>query len=288
MNTTIVCTNCKAVNPATNLYCQSCGAQLATATVPSTPVPPPFAQPSQPGAVPPPAYPPQQAPYAQPPAMGYQPPMPMFIPPAIEKLGVKVDEFSDLIPDLGEEAAKVEEVFIKAIGEKNLPGVNIAKSVYSAGGRQRDYVGITHPAGATMLVGIKALGKDLATNWYLYTKRTINWLTVGIVGGAAFFLALLTFIFGLVTIWGFSTAWSQFFNTLALLLIAGIFVTGLLGKILKDDISALFVKEMDDIAWEDVGVMQSVVHDALIDTIDEALYEPVTEPEPVKKTKKSK
>lgn len=220
--------------------------------------------------------------------MGYQTPAPVFVPPAIEKLGVKVDEFSDIIPDLGEEAVKVEEAFIKAVGEKNLPGANITKSVYTAGGKQRAYVGISHPAGATMLVDFVAVGKDLAINWYLYARRVINWLTVGIVGGAAFFFALLTFIIGLATIWGFSMAWAEFFNTLSLLLVAGIFVVGLLGKILKDDIGALFVKEIDDIAWEDIGVMQSVVHDALIDTIDESLYELEPVEEPVKKTKKNK
>jgi hypothetical protein len=278
------------VNPATNLFCQACGSRLATATVAAAPVPPPAAPypPQQGGYPPPPAYPPQQALYGQPPALGYQAPAPVFVAPAIDKLGVKVDEFSDIVPDLGERAAKVEETFVNALKEKGLPGVNVFKSIYTAGGKQRAYVGVTNPAGATILVDFVPVGKDLASNWSLYTKRAINWLTVGIVGGAAIFFALLTFVFGLIGLWGFSSAWSQFFNTLSLLLIAGILVAGLLGKILKDDVSAFFVKDMDDIAWEDTNVLQSVVHDTMIDAIETVQAEPASAPAEEKKEKKGK
>lgn len=287
MASTIVCPNCKTVNPVTNLFCQACGTSLAAATIASAPATPPA-----PPAAPYPPMPPKQASYAPPPPMppqqaAYgQPPAPVYVAPAISKLGPKVDEFSDMVPELGDKAVNVEEAFVNALKEKGLPGVNITKSNFTAGAKQRAYVSITNPAGATMLADFVPVGKDLATNWSLYTKRAINWLVVGIVGGAAIFFALLTFIFGLISLWGFGSAWAQFFTVLSLLLIAGILVVGLLGKIMKDDPIALFVKDMDDISWEDTNILQSVVHDTMIDAIEKVQAEP--EPEPVVETKVKK
>lgn len=292
MDTTIVCPNCKTVNPATNLFCQSCGTKLVAATVVSTPAPvpppPPFAAqiPPPPGAYPPPPTLPQQQPaYGQPPVMTYQPPAPVYVAPTIGKLGVKTDEFSDIVPELADKAAKVEETFIGMLKEKGLPGVNIAKSTYTSGTSQRAYVGITNPAGATILADFLPVGKDLASNWSLYTKRSINWFVVGIAGGAAVFFALLTFIFGLVSLWGFGSAWSQFFSVLALLVIAAIVVVGLLGKATKDDFMGLFVKDMDEIAWEDTNILQSIVHDTMIEAIEKVQNEPEPKPEPAPELK---
>lgn len=294
MESTIICPNCKTVNPATNLFCQSCGTKLAAATVVSAtaaqaavpPPPPPYtAQPIQtppPAAYPPPpTLPPQQPAYGQPPAMPYQAPAPMFIAPAIKSLGAKVDEFGDIVPELGEKAAKVEETFISMLKEKDLAGVNVAKSTYTAGSHQRAYVGITSPAGATILADFLPVGKDLAANWSLYTKRSINWLTVGIAGGAAFLFAFIAFITGLFSYSGFTYGWTQFFTVFSTLIIAAAIVLAVLGKVMKDDYFGLIVNDLDEIAWEDTNVLQSIVHDTMIEAIEKVQAEPEPEPEPM-------
>jgi len=165
--------------------------------------------------------------------------------------------------------------------------VNLFKSTFSAGSKQRPYVAVTNPAGASMLVDFLPVGKDLSTNWSLYIKRPINWLTVGIVGGVAVLFSLVTLVFGLFAAF-FGTALFYFFTVLSLLLMAGGFTLGLLGKILKDDPSALFIKDMDDIAWEDTNNLQAIVHDAMIDAVEQVRSEtkPVAAEE--KKTKKPK
>ena len=127
---TIICPNCQTVNPAKNMFCQTCGKPLSPAAPRPTPPPPPIAMPAQP--VPPQGYAPQgngapmgyapqgmpqQQPGQMPPPAYYaqqpMPPQPVMSMPKPEARGVQLDQWDDLLEGAGAKAADVEKLLHK-------------------------------------------------------------------------------------------------------------------------------------------------------------------------------
>jgi hypothetical protein len=276
MDSSIVCPNCKSPNPASNLFCQFCGARLGEATqqapkavstpsaaAPKTPQQPTQQPPAYQAAAPV-AYPPPS--YAQ-----YQP-QPAYVPPSLKRLGVKVDEFTEVFASLGGRAEEVTDEFSKSMSEKGLPGVTMSQSSFTSGRTQRTYQVASHSCGSTMVAGINPAGKDLEVSWMLYTHKVPNWITLGIIAGVSLVVTLATAFTGGygITIFSFGT----WYMNIVLTLIASILVTGVLGKILADDVLHFFVHDLDDMAWEDTTVMQTVIHDALMKAVEKVQATP--------------
>ena len=259
MANTIICTNCKTVNPGENAFCQTCGTKLVAAAptfVASAPPPPPPMQAV--GAVPPTT--PAPAAFAPPP-----PPPQAYIPTAtpISKLGIKIDEFNDIVPECAEDTAFVKETFVDLLAEISLPGVTISEGLYKADGRQRPYTTIKHPS-ATILADISPVGKDLQGSWMLYIKRILNWLPLAILGGLALLLPLA---WSFIPLFGFSFA--IYFGSLIGIFILGVLGFMLVGKVIKDNPWWLFVKDVNDIDWQDINTFQTEVHEAMIYALEE-------------------
>ncbi len=277
MDSTVVCSNCKTVNPISNLFCQTCGARLdgpkASAVTPPPPIPTAVVPPPMktvPAAVPP-------VPAAAPTVVPLPPSPPGPLAQSFGKLGFKVDEYSDIVIDSANKSDKVNSEFVKSMQAKQIPQVNIGKSVFTAGGKKRTFHTITSPSGVTLLANILPFGKDLLLGWEMYVKRTIRWLTLAIIGGAALILPIFSALqgglgYGIVFV--FASYWTMLFT---ILLIASLGVL-LFGKLLKDEWLYLFVEDLDPIAWEDAIALQLAVHDALLDAMDSASMEPEIKP----------
>ena len=276
MDQMIICTNCKTENPAGNLFCQSCGTRLASSNVP--PVagytqPPQYTQPAQYGQ----PYPPQGA---YPPPAGYPPqygtPQPnYFAPPAITRLGVRVDGYTDVAGGAAEKAIDVEEVFINNLKEHAIPGVAIHKAEFSVGGmtgKRRIFQLVQHANGSTVAVNFNILGKDLVVSWDLFVKRTPNWLFLGIMAAIILLLPIPMAIFripGLSTILPSSSffLFGLYMLGLILLLMVVPFVFQLIGKLLHGSSWHFFVHQPDAFAVDDTLALSAIVHTTLLKSL---------------------
>jgi hypothetical protein len=224
-----------------------------------------------------PVYPPTQQPAAYPqaapaayPQQGYQQyqPQPVFVPPTLKSLGVKVDEFTEVFAGMGERAAEVGEEYNRSMTEKGLPGVTLSQYIFVSGRMQRTYKVANHASGATMVASINPAGKDLEVSWMLYVRRILNWIPLAILGGVALLLPLA---------WSFIGRFIFAFYIIGVILLLVLITLGamLVGKVLKDNTWWAFVIEMDDMAWEDTVVMQTAIHDELMKAVEKVQSTPV-------------
>jgi hypothetical protein len=181
--------------------------------------------------------------------------------PSIGVLGIKVDEFSDIMCADASRSGELTDVFVKALTARNIPNVKISEGDFTTEGKRRHYHIITGPAKTTILASIFAYGKDLVLGWEMYLKRTLKWVPMAILGGSAFILALISF---LTSGFFFTTFWTFLFIFLFFAGLAGL----LIGKVLKDDWMYLFVEDIDEISWAEASALQLVVHEALLETME--------------------
>jgi hypothetical protein len=286
-----ICPNCKTENDPKNVFCQSCGTSLVAAPVTpppapvSTPPPAPVVPPpARAAAVPPPpvqAVPPPPA-YGQPPAYGY-PPAPMYyMGTPIKQLGTHTDGWSDVIEDGAPLADKVKAAFIEKMNVEKIPGLRITEANISNGQMEnRPYQLVSGPLGMTVAVRIAPYGKNLAISWDLFTKREANWLTIGLLGGIVFVLAVLdTVSYSLSFYYDIFYAIFSFLGTFIGWLLVPSLVLVLLGKIIKDDWIGLFVKDPNPFAVDDAISLTTVVDNALADAVETAATAPEPKPTP--------
>lgn len=279
MDQTIVCSNCKTENPAGNLFCQSCGTRLAGAdAAPAMGYTQPPAYPTQPYPQQPPAYPGTYppapagyAPYAAAPQPGY------FAPPAISRLGVRVDGYTEVASGAAEKASNIEEAFVAALQERSLPGVTVNKAEFSVGGftaKRRSFQMVQHPSGSTVAVSFNPFGKDLLVSWDLFVHRPFKWMFIGIMAAIILLVPILfalTFIPGALAYVTSSTYFSssQYLLGVAILLVAVPYIFQLLGKLLYNSSWYFFVTEPDAFTVDDTLGLSAAVHATLLKVLKE-------------------
>jgi hypothetical protein len=288
----IICPNCGTENPGENQFCQSCGKALS-APKPAAADKTVIADRSKKAAVPPPpsvgaatsAPKPVRETQTPPP-----PPMPVgaAVPPppplaprsgpqgdyqatSINKLGICTDGWSDVIEEAAPLAEKIKQEFLKEMNAAVIPGLHMAESNLVSGESEvRSYQLIYNGKGSSIAVRVAPFGKDLAISWNLFSQRSINWLTVGILGGSVF---LITFLFHLVN-GAFNTYFFVgFFNFittfLSWLLVPGLGLL-LFGKIMRDKWLAFYAKDIDEFAADDAAALSTVVDNALSLAVEKA------------------
>jgi|GEM_PF-3380189 len=306
----VKCSKCNTENEPGYQFCQTCGAPLtfvsdktvaAKRSTPETaatnmvqPPPPPAPMPPAGAPTPPPPgsymqgqMPPQPA-YGQPPAYGY-PPTPMYAGTPIKQLGLHVDGWSDIVEDGADLADKVKQSFIDKIIKENVPGLRITDVLLSANDMQpRPYILLTNASGVVVPVRVAPYGKNLVVSWDLYTKRSANWLTIGLLGGIVLLLAILDKIIVMYAFDNFFIGLFSFIGTFLSWLLLPTLVLLLLGKIFKDDWAGLFVKNINAFAADDADSLTTIVDNDLVDAIEDCLEPPVPEPTPAPAPKKPK
>lgn len=295
-----ICPNCKTENDPKNVFCQSCGASLVAAPVMPPPSPaatPPPAMTLPPAAprvaaMPPPpvqAVPPAPN-YGQPPAYGY-PPAPMYyMGTPIKQLGTHTDGWNDVIEGGAELAEKVKAAFVEKMNAEKIPGVRITESNLSNDKMEnRQYQLVSGLQGMTIAVRIAAMGKNLAVSWDLFTKREANWLTLGLLGGIVFVLAVLDTVAYSISFYNdIFYAIFNFIGTFISWLLVPTLVLLLLGKIIKDEWIGLFVNDPNPFAVDDAIGLTTVVDNALAAAVEQAATAPAPKPAPAPAKPKAK
>ncbi len=280
---TIVCANCGTVNDDSNTFCQSCGKALAQpiaedktvvvkrtkATPPPTPVvavPPPQVKTEVPPAPP--------APVASVPPVPMPPPVqaaPVSMPGTpVHKLGIRSDGWSDIIEDAASQEEEVKKLFVEGVKAANIPGLVVSESLISNGTATRKYHVVYNGSGANVLVRVAPFGKNLVASWELYTKRKVNWLTLAIIGGAVFVIALLYVIISKGFFGGFFGGLFSLISLMLSWLLVPTLAVMLFAKIIKDDWLGFFVQDLDEFAADDAMALSSVVDSALAKAIETA------------------
>lgn len=253
----------------------------STAQVVPPPPPgyPPISQP-QPFAPVPPPPPPVQTP--QQPLGGNQPGFAAFpsakAAPApqpkagieIERLGLHLDSYADIIPNGAEKGSTAADAFDTLIQERNYPEVSLKRTeVQTSIGNNpgRTYHLVQGPHRATAAVFFGARGADLLVSWDVYVKVVFKWLYLAIMAGAAAFISLILSLFGgypflvFLSIW-ISTAISWF----GLIVV----IAALLGLILKGNLLFFFVEVAGKFGEDDITALTLAVHQCLLKAVEEA------------------
>lgn len=259
---TIICPNCKSQNTGESQFCQVCGTPLKRAVDAPSSTP-------QPAAVPPPL---TSAPVPMPPPVPSSPPA-YYAGTPVHWLGVWMDGWSDVIEGAADHAVEIYDKFKKEIEDAGIEGLRSAESKLTSGtSAPRTYHVVQNQSGATVAVRITPYGRSLKVSWDLCTRRTPNWVTIGVLGGVVIFFAILASInsirydsglAGFLTFFSVITGWT-------LTPVLGLMVAG---KICNDDIWGLFIHDLDDFAMEDAEslamVVDSALSNAILDVLDE-------------------
>lgn len=169
-------------------------------------------------------------------------------------------------------ADKVRREFVNDLKAAEIPGLHLAEStLMDKNGETRPYEVISFGRQMTIIVRTGLFGKHLTVSWDLYTKQTINWLTVGILGGAVFVLVFLTHLLGGIFYNGFFYGLFSWLGTfINWLLVPGLALM-LFGKITRGDWLALYKKDQGEFAEDDAMALTNIVDIALSDAIEKAL-----------------
>ena len=271
----IICPNCGTENSAENRFCQSCGKALPVAapaaagkTVLSERKNKPAAQGQPPVEVPPPMPVLAMAPPPPPPPMAYAA---YLQATSIRRLGIRSNGYSDVIEGAAPLAEKVKQEFLNLMAEVGIPGVHMAESnLISKGTEVRRYQVIDNSKGTSVAVRIAPFGKHLVISWDQFSIRKVNWLTIGILGGAVFLFTLLPIIFAGNFAYNFFAGFFNFIGSfLSWLLVPGLGIL-LFGKLLRDDWLAFYVVDLGDFSADDGVALSTVVDNALSLAVEKA------------------
>lgn len=279
---TIICPNCQTVNPAKNMFCQTCGKPLSPAAPRPTPPPPPIAMPAQP--VPPQGYAPQgngapmgyapqgmpqQQPGQMPPPAYYaqqpMPPQPVMSMPKPEARGVQLDQWDDLLEGAGAKAADVEKAFVEEVKRRNLPGVIVTRSDAGMG---RSLQMVQSYAG-NVATYIGSFGPDLQLSMSLYIRRKANMTNIFIMVGVAFAVSLLTsftsLVYGNAASFLLNWIFGVFNWVLPIIVVALVY-----GQIFHGNLWKLFVKDPGPLAEEDARALATVAEECMEAALEKA------------------
>jgi hypothetical protein len=205
----------------------------------------------------------------------------------IKQLGTYTDGWSDVIEDGAPLADKVKAAFVEQMNAEKIPGMRITEANISNDQMEnRQYQLVSGPLGMTVAVRIAPYGKNLSMSWDLFTKREANWLTIGLLGGIVFLLAVLdTVTYSLSFYDNIFYAIFNFLGTFINWLLVPTLVLVLLGRIIKDDWVGLFVKDPNPFAVDDAVSLTTIVDNALTEAVEIAATAPDPKPAPKPATK---
>jgi hypothetical protein len=237
MLNTNTCPKCGTANAAENVFCQACGNRLAI-TAPAAPV----------------SFPARQ--------QSFQTHHYGTIP--IDSLGTRLDGWADIIPNAASKAADVRGYFETELNNCDFPQTNIIRAELTPGGltgQRRPYVLIQSYTGATMAVFISEFGKGLYMAWELFVRPVIQWQTLGIMAGVAFFLALLPQLNGNLSLFGLLFGTAGWLITICI-------GAAIAGRVMRNSIWAFFIQEINLFGADDVTAVMLATHKSLLTALD--------------------
>lgn len=195
----------------------------------------------------------------------------------VNKLGVFLDGWSELIEGMGSKAGKVRKDVLKLVEGREIPEVYTGdRSGYVSliSKDRRDYIVSETNPGATTTIYIAKYGKDLYASWRTWIQMVFNWDFLKWVIGGAVVLGLFgggirrggglfgsqqtTFSFG----WWIAA-------TIAWLIFAAV-ILAIAGRVIKGSFLAYFFVEPNIFDAEDITAMSLAAHYSILRALDKA------------------
>ncbi len=188
----------------------------------------------------------------------------------IERLGLCLDSYADVIPNGAEKGSSAADAFDNLIQERNYPEVSLNRtevqtSIGNNPGRTFHLVQGPHRTTAAVFFG--ARGSDLLVSWDVYVKVVFKWLYLAIMVGAAAFISLILSLFGGYPFLVFLGVWiSTAISWVGLIVV----IAALLGLILKGNLLFFFVEVAGKFGEDDISALTLAVHQCLLKAVEDA------------------
>lgn len=183
----------------------------------------------------------------------------------INKLGIRVDGWADLVEGAGDKVAAARHEFERIAQEKNLPSTSINPTSISPtyGNKQRNYTVLEMANGATVASYIGSFGNDLYAKWDVYVRALWN---MNVIFGLLAVSAVFSFIAAASNRYG--DGLSIFIVGLAGLFGGGAILIAIAGLITRRNPLAFFFKQLDEFDLDDIGAMTLATHKAMLRALD--------------------
>lgn len=198
----------------------------------------------------------------------------------VNKLGVFLDGWADLIEGKGAKAAEVKQTVYQQLLERKMPDIQVKQVNGSVGigSNKRPYnIATTHPS-ATTAIYVGEHGQDMYVSWRTFIKPQISNLVIilgliSLVFGA--FAAFSIYSFQVQSMF-YSVSGSDFgwlilttlFTVSIGMFISFCFLLAILGVIIKGDFRAYFFVEPNIFDAEDITAMGLSAHKSIIRSLD--------------------
>jgi hypothetical protein len=210
----------------------------------------------------------------------------------INRLGLRLDGWADLIEGAGSKAGEALNAALESMKSRSIPGVIANPEEISAGffsNKRRPYMVAQMSNGSSATVYIGRYGSDLYASWDLYVRPLPNWRTLLIILGVALLLVSPCGISGLLTgLAGLGGSLGQRGGSLEAGLAMGSIIgsvflscfgviftsaflavlVGVAGQIVRGNPLAFFFKELDTFDADDIGAMALAVHKSVLHALD--------------------
>lgn len=181
------------------------------------------------------------------------------------QLGVRMDGWADIVQGVGEKAQEAQAQLEQIVRGRQMPAVTVNPTIVtttSFGNRQRPYLQMEMPNGASIIVYIGAFGRDLYATWESYLRPVFNTQVVYIALGVA---AVMSFL---------GNADARGFNFFGWImgavgwLVGEAILLGLAGQFLRGNPLAFLFKQLDKFDADDIGAMTLAVHQSVLQALD--------------------
>jgi hypothetical protein len=199
----------------------------------------------------------------------------------VNKLGVFLDGWADLVEGKGAKATEVKQNVYKFLLERNMPDIVVAEVNGSVGigSSKRPYnIAATHPS-ATTAIYVGEHGQDMYVSWRTFIKPQLS--------NAVIALGIISLLLGLLAGFGvisfpfrlFGQSIVSSFTVMLFTLVSSLvtalfifgffsFVLGVLGVVFKGDFRAFFFVEPNIFDAEDITAMGLSAHKSIIRSLD--------------------
>ena len=218
----------------------------------------------------------------------------------INKLGLRIDGWADLVEGAGGKASEGLQAIAKTMEQRGMPTVAIKPdnaTPNTLSGQRRPYVLVEMPNGASVTVYLGKYGSDLYASWDLYIRPKLEIRTIIIILAIALLAILPGTICGLVSSLSLLGQAGNLLNPLSAYgggstNLGGAYFAGILGNLClgsfgflsmaifiaflvavvgyfaKGNALAFFIKELTAFDASDIGAMSLAVHKSVVLALD--------------------
>jgi hypothetical protein len=187
----------------------------------------------------------------------------------INKLGIRVDGWADLVEGAGGKEEQARQELEKMVRGKDMPDTSVSPTIISPtyGKKQRRYVVVEMPNGATVATYVGAFGKDLYAKWDVFVKPLLNMPVL-------YALLVIGAFFGLIGAFGKDFYGNTRFSFISLVatflgwVIGGAILVAIAGFVARRNLLAFFFKQLDEFDLDDITALTIATHKAMLSALD--------------------